>query len=318
MKLFKVLWINALVLLSLLFLMLLGGEVYYRFIYDSTDSFALTHVTKRWLRENYQFNGSGYRDDHDYFHNNHPGKIRITFLGDSFTAGHGIEEIENRFVNHVRRSKPEWDIDMFAKNGVDTGAEIEMIDEAIRMGYQFDRVVLIYCLNDIADIVPEWLSVAGKIYNMESNQGFLARHSYFVNMLYYRQKAFRDPDISRYYHFVRAAYEGQPWITQQKRLSLLNEKITARGGKLLVVTFPFLQSLGARYEYQGVHEKLNRFWEEQKIPHLDLYDTFNKFSPKQLTVNRFDAHPNELAHDLAAHDVEIFIASETAQRKKRE
>ena len=43
---------NGIVVLLLLSLLLLAGEVYYRYVYDTTDSFALTRVTQacatRW------------------------------------------------------------------------------------------------------------------------------------------------------------------------------------------------------------------------------------------------------------------------------
>ena len=53
---------NGIVVLLLLSLLLLAGEVYYRYVYDTTDSFALTRVTQRWNERYYHTNAAGVRD----------------------------------------------------------------------------------------------------------------------------------------------------------------------------------------------------------------------------------------------------------------
>jgi lysophospholipase L1-like esterase len=41
-----------------------------------------------------------------------------------------------------------------------------------------------------------------------------------------------------------------------------------------------------------------------EIPTFDLLPVLSKRRPTELTVNRLDAHPNELAHELAAEAIE--------------
>src|SRR5215467_11007049 len=57
---------NALVLFLLLSLLLLGGESYFRFIYDATDSMDYTKVNLRWLQRYWQLNSSQVRDNINY------------------------------------------------------------------------------------------------------------------------------------------------------------------------------------------------------------------------------------------------------------
>ena len=80
--------------------------------------------------------------------------------------------------------------------------------------------------------------------------------------------------------------------------------------KFMVVTFPFLQNLGPNYPYADVHEKLNAFWTDQGIPHLDLLETYKPFKPSQLVVGKYDAHPNEFAHKKAAEAIDGFLDQE--------
>ena len=112
---------NILVLLFLLSLLVLIAKSYYRFLYDTTDSFGLTKTTKRWFKRYYQINKSGFRDNLPvYMIKPDPTKPRITFLGDSFTAGHGIKNVDDRFANQIRKMHPELEVHVFAKNGWDT------------------------------------------------------------------------------------------------------------------------------------------------------------------------------------------------------
>jgi len=83
--------------------------------------------------------------------------------------------------------------------------------------------------------------------------------------------------------------------------------VQAHGGRLAVMTFPFMQALGPHYEYQFIHDKLDQFWRELEVPHLDLLSVYKDLPPQQLTVNPYDAHPNEYANQLAADALNKFL-----------
>lgn len=298
---------NLLVLVFLISVFVLAAECYYRFVYDTTESFGLTKTTKRWLKRYYHANESGFRDNLDvYSLKPIPGKLRVTFVGDSFTAGHGIKNVDNRFANRVRRLHPEWDVHVFAQNGWDTGHELASIKAMTKQRYGAEVVVLVYSLNDVADIIPEWRLILKRIYR-DSKPGWIAEHSYFFNTIHYRIVAAKDPDISNYYQFTLDAYQGKLWEQQKQRLQELKEIITSHGGKLLVVIFPFVHAVGPDYPYKEVHRKLKAFWKNSGVPYLDLYDLYAGYNPQKLTVNAYDAHPNEFAHSLASQAIAEFI-----------
>ncbi|MCH8330053.1 MAG: hypothetical protein IH946_01520 [Bacteroidetes bacterium] len=108
---------NLVMLLLILSVAFLGGETYYRFFVDTTDSFGLNMITKRWAERYYQFNNLQARDNIDYEMKIEPGKRRITFIGDSFTAGHGIKSVDNRFANIIRKTYSELEVHVLAGNG---------------------------------------------------------------------------------------------------------------------------------------------------------------------------------------------------------
>jgi hypothetical protein len=86
--------------------------------------------------------------------------------------------------------------------------------------------------------------------------------------------------------------------------------VEANGGQLLVVTFPFLQLEGPDYEYQFAHDQLDEFWRGLGVPHLDLHPVFAEEQRERITVNRYDAHPNEYANLLAAERIDQFLTEQ--------
>jgi len=300
---------NTLVLALLVSLAFLTLESYFRFLRDTTDSFNYTKTSQRWFQRHYVRNRLNSRDNVDYQARVVPPLHRVTFLGDSFTAGHGVADVNVRFANLIRNAAPGLEVHVLAEIGYDTGQELVTVREAVRRNYQFDKVVLVYGLNDISDIAPEWTRTLRRIYADWEERGWLVENSYFANTIYYRWKARHDPDIPNYFQCLRGAYQGPLWQQQQRRLASLHDLVRAAGGRLFVVTFPFLHDVGPDYEWRDVHARLAAFWAERRVPCLDLLPVFETHSPRQLTVNRLDAHPNEYAHALAAEAILKFLAS---------
>jgi lysophospholipase L1-like esterase len=307
---FRVIVGNILLLFLLLSISFVVGETYYRYLYNTTDALTYTKVSERWFHRYYILNASGFRDNIEYSPTIKPGKRRITFLGDSFTAGHGVKNVEDRFANIIRRLHPEYEVQVLAKLGLDTGAELALMQAAVKQKYQLDQVVLVYCLNDVADILPEWNRALRQIFADVNRGGWLRQNSYFFDTLYHRYKVLRNPYMRKYFYFVREGYEGAAWELQKKRLNQLRLLVESHGGRLLVVIFPFLHMTQAYDEFRPVHQKLDQFWEESGVPCLDLLPFFEGLPPKKITINRFDPHPNEFAHALAAKKIDQFLSEQ--------
>lgn len=300
---------NLLVLCFLLTFLFAVAEGYYRYFYDTTDSLGYTMVSRRWYQRHNISNSAGFRDNKEYAPKIEPGKRRVTFLGDSFTMGHGVKNVDARFGNLIRAAHPEWEVNVIAFSGLETQGEIDLLETGLNNGYQIDQVVLVYCLNDVADIFPEWGNAYQAIIAEADEKNWLRRNSYFVDTIYHHYKASRNPYINNYFHFVKKGYAGSLWEKQKQRLIALNDMVTSHGGNLRVVTFPFLHAVGPHYEFQSVHDELNRFWDRQGVPHLDLLSGYSTYAPKEITVNRYDAHPNEFAHAIAAKKMDGFLRS---------
>jgi lysophospholipase L1-like esterase len=307
-----VLLANLLSLALLLALATLAGEIYFRFIYDSTDSLLYTKVSRRWMQRYWHDNGNQLRDNVNYQRQIPPGKRRITFVGDSFTAGHGIKNVEDRFVNRLRRAHPDWDIHMLAKPGFDTGDELTCLDFVLTNHWQIDQVVLVYCLNDISDLMPQRYEAFQRVNAQIEQSSWLVQNSYLMNIIAHRINLRRNPFMSGYYDLVRDGYRGPMWEEQKERLTAFRDMVESHGGRLSVVTFPFLNDLGPNYGYQFVHDELDQFWRGLHVPHLDLLALYRQYTPEKITVNRLDAHPNEFAHAIATPVIGKFLEAQLA------
>jgi len=305
---------NLLVLAFLVSILMLAGECWCRFVYDSPDSFNATRASARWFERHYRKNSDSFRDDVEYDLGPVPaGRRRVTFIGDSFTAGHGVPDVADRFANRIRAARPGWDIHVFAIDGWDTGAESDFVTQHIpeftKGRYGFDEVVLVYCLNDICDIVPGIGELDARIQKAHE-KGVLARSSYLFDMLRFLWIVSTDDEIRGYFPKVESAYTGAVWDAQKVRLRALRDFVTSHGGRLSVVTWPMLHRLGDDYPFREAHRSLDAFWQAEGVPHLDLLDTFAGRSAGALVVGRFDAHPNEEAHRVASEAMVRWLDAE--------
>ena len=91
--------------LSLLMLLaaITASELGFACFADFSDTFNITNVSKRWLSIHIdnERNNEGFRDRNPFMKYVSPGQKRIVFLGDSFTAGHGIKKIDDRFTDRI-------------------------------------------------------------------------------------------------------------------------------------------------------------------------------------------------------------------------
>lgn len=203
---------------------------------------------------------------------------------------------------------------MFANLGLDTDSELQLLEMNLPRGYQLDLVVLVYCLNDVADLLPEWMNAVTSLFADRNSSGWFVRNSYFINTIYYRLKVVRSPYTRGYYDFIGEGYRGPVWERQKQQLTAFRDLVAAHGGRLLVVTFPFLNAVGPHYKFQFVHDQLNGFWRELKVPHLDLLPIYKNLPPDKITVSRHDAHPNEYAHALATKVIDRFLQEQVAAK----
>lgn len=291
-------------------------EVLFALAYDSTDSFSMTNVSRRWFRIHVTpderimkfADGSGfvYRDDVEYPKSLPDDSQHVVFLGDSFTFGHGVADVSNRFSNRFRDSLRKDGKNVYVTNlskpGTDLNWAAAQLEQLFKADHRVDRAVYVMCLNDIEVFHDPQMQNSIKLAHFEPPT-FLLRDTYFLNWMYFRVQQVARSDVQDYYSFVKGYYEGEPWRRFLSKLDEMDAQCKQHGTELTVVVFPFLHSLQGTYAFKNIHEQIVGACKKREMNVVDLLKALKQRSQDGLTVNPFDAHPNELAHEIAAKEL---------------
>jgi len=283
-------------------------ELYFAILYDQSDSFNMSNVSKHWFARHVRTNGEGFRDSRPFPKKVPAGMLRICFVGDSFTFGHGVKNVADRFSDRVAqrldKARPgKFLVSNLGEAGIDVRLVTNLVETCVKHNFQVDYVVYTICLNDIDAYEPGSSDQQERL-ALHSPRFFLFRDTYFLNMLYFRVEQARLPDVRNYYSDLAESYRSVAWNGMRKKLEELHEFCLERKIDLRIVVFPFLHNLGEHYPFDQAHERIGEFCRQAKIPYLDLKPVLAPHVSEGLTVNPFDAHPNERAHALAAEAIE--------------
>ncbi|MDA1163162.1 MAG: SGNH/GDSL hydrolase family protein [Planctomycetota bacterium] len=294
-------------------------EVGFALLYDTTDSFDMTNVSRRWFQVHVEpdvrvleFSSDAsirYRDDSDFTLRFDDNRRQLLFLGDSFTFGHGVAAIEDRFSNRVARQLADSSatdepvrVANLAWPGTDLLWAESILQHTFAAGGRIDDAVYVLCLNDIETFHDPTMSRSSNLSHFEP-PGFLLRDTYFFNWLYFRTQLLFQAEQRSYYSFVKEYYDGEPWQRFRGVLTRTSKTCREHDCRFRVVIFPFLHNLGTEYPFREIHRQIGKDCGELEIDYLDLDPSLSKHASERLTVNPFDAHPNERAHEIAAQAI---------------
>jgi lysophospholipase L1-like esterase len=304
------LWlVNAGLSLAMLLAVVTASELGFACFADFSDTFNITNVSKRWLTLHLdrEQNNEGFRDRNPFTKYVSPGQKRIVFLGDSFTAGHGIKKIDDRFTDRIAAWLEQQTPGKYVvANLGEPGLEASMIEARAKGLFlthsDVSIIVYIYVLNDIEGYDERTKQALGQIYTAEPKFPLL-RDTYLINWLYFRYVQFKYAKGTSYYSSLAEAYRSEPWVGLRAKLAQLRRECAEEHVDFRMVIFPFMQDMGEDL-FHDARVKLHDFCKAEKVPLLDLEPVFRKHAGENFTVSRFDAHPNERAHAIAAEAIE--------------
>lgn len=240
----------------------------------------------------------GLRDHKERTYEKAPGTYRIMVLGDSITFGWGAsyEKTFSRLLEKSLNANPPLPGRTFEvlNTGVgnsNTSMEVEYYKtEGVK--FNPDLVIMAWFIND-AEPTPQpvgnWLA-----YN---SYAYVWLESAFDNVL--RNTKAR----ATYSEFYRGLYdEGKPgWVKSQKGFEDLAAFCKEKNTPCRVLLIPELHSIGPKYEFKDVHDKIRALCARLNLPTLELLDAFpNEGDPSKYWVSPGDAHPNDLGNELMA------------------
>jgi hypothetical protein len=295
-------------------------ELGFALLYDTTDSFSMTNASRRWFEVHVtpdlkvlEFsNGTGieYRDTKEF---PKPETLQqnskhLCMLGDSFTFGHGVVRVEDRFSNRLETLLNETTaedaatsrsvVSNLSKPGTDLYWVESVLKHAFADGHRIDNAVYVMCLNDVEAFHDPTMSESTNRAKFEPPT-FLFRETYFFNWAWFRYQQVSQSGIRDYYDFVAGYYEGEPWQRFRPKLREVDQLCESNNCRLTVAVFPFLHSTGDD-QFATIRQQITEACRQDGIEVIDLNRAFGGHRDEVLTVNAFDAHPNELAHQLVA------------------
>jgi hypothetical protein len=276
-------------------------------LYDKSDSVNMTNTSRRWFRRHVHENNLGYRDVQDFAMWPRPGVYRIGFLGDSLTFGHGIANVADRFGDRVRSqliaaAPGKFQVYNLGVCGTDTPQHIRQLQIFAQNSFRFHMIVLVYNPNDICALMPDNQEMFNRYWELEPKT-WLLRHTYLPNFLYCRAVQQAVSQTKDYDERVVRAFEDSAWSQHQTQLEQIIDHCREMDIELRVVLFPLVQYMGGEYPLRAAHEKLDAFWIEHGVPHLDLLPLLDGRPRHELVVNPFDGHPSHLVHRIAGEAI---------------
>lgn len=290
----KTLWQNISLALLTLFLTLMALELAFKLAFVQSDGFRYTLASKNWYARYWQENSLGYRD-REWTPQDLAGKTKVMVVGDSFVAGSGIANPDDRFANQLGRLLgDDYAVMVVASPGWDTIDEIKAI---VDYPYRPDILVLSYYINDIEGTAyerdahrpqirtdpPAWLQP-------------LVSNSYAFNFLYWRLVRLGPQEWARiYWEEWLKKISADPdirWQHQQELLTIINAAASEQV-PLFVVVFP---NLAAMEESRAMTQPVIDLFRTHNVPVLDVGQLLAGRDPADITVNGVDAHPNEAVH----------------------
>lgn len=244
------------------------------------------------------------------------GTCRILFLGDSFTYGLGVEDVDDVFVSRVtarlNAARPVSGIRTYESfNGGMPGTQtlhwVRFFQEAVDR-FHPDLVVTVFFIRDGTPDIASIQLIEKVRESMQRlvEESALFRYSHLYRALHERRAQL---EFSRdYLRVMSDAYVGSEeetaeWQRAQNNLIWLRGQSHRRGIDFSIIIFPMLIELTDDHPLEKAMAEVERFSEDTEIPCASLMPLFRGEDPSALWVSPLDQHPNARAHAIAAEGV---------------
>ena len=293
-------------------LMFAAMEYYFYYHVHMSDGFGFTLSARNW-RSRYGSvpkNSWGMRDvEHSV--SSVIAKNKLYVVGDSFTAGHGINNHHDRYANIVATELgSHWEMILVAKGGWATKqqlSEFAKVQAAINDPLPKGNDILIwqYYLNDIED--------AGIAAGIKKPSIYLTAprllrpivdHYHVANFAYwslFRQFSTREL-MGSYLRFISDCFDdSMAWNLHQRELreivALAEPGSAPQQRRMIVVVYPNLMDISGTRE---MSDRVVEYFQSHEIAVINMADMLTGSAVDEITVNPLDGHANEAVNRLLA------------------
>lgn len=299
----KGVWRSAALSLLLVFnsvmLSLAALDVGFSLFMNQSDGFNITMSSRNWFKEHWKpINSLGYRDDEPAPPDQ--GQKVVLILGDSFAAGHGVNDYRDRFSNRLGGLLGAgYRVYNASDIGWDSTEELQALK---KFPIKPDVVVLSYYLNDIFGAAKkvQYDMPFGVKFPSNAVMRYLVDNSALMNFAYWRIARMGNMENAKESFWERlktAFFDSAVWAEHERELDGVVDLCREKGARLIVLVFPnFIDAAGSA----PLTAKIAAYFQSRGATAFDLTPMFQGRDPGELVVNAVDAHPNESVHEEAA------------------
>jgi hypothetical protein len=301
-KISKIISNSATVLFSIFVLFILL-EAVFMFI-PRSHSADYTLASKLWYAKYWKpINSLGFRD-------NEPDNSKhvILFVGDSFTAGHGLKSVDDRFSNFVdkelNKREKKYSVINIGKPNLDSKDEYDVMKNFLYLTrIKPEKIILQYCGNDIEGAAM----INGLIFggfrpppDMNKFVILICSGSYLFNYIYFLFP--REYLGMPYITYLTKAYKNNNILSKHKDdLRLFVNYAKENSIQLIVVVFPFLTDVEMS-ESMYVNDIVNYF-NSNKISTINVSQLIKGIPVDERIVNKNDTHASIKLNKIIAQEI---------------
>ena len=306
----RILIINVTVFFAFLGFVFLAAEGFFIFFYDTTDTYGFVRTSTRWEHRHVRLNALGFRDNADYADNTPADAYRIGIIGDSFTFGQGINNVQNRYTDILQtllKNKFHRPVVIYnlSRLGWDTNDHLD-VSQRLLPSLHLNLVILAYNMNDIRDLTPQKMNIRN-LYRLRPQWTYsIGHYSLFLDFIFVHLFLDRAITENGYKRLADAYADKSIWRFQAQRLRSLIRTLKNQKTPLFTIIFPMLGEEWSDYSLEKAHHQVQGLFQEEGIKTLDLLPFYDQYKHTSLWINRFDTHPNEQAQAIAAK--QMFLA----------
>ncbi|MDQ6479761.1 SGNH/GDSL hydrolase family protein [Dyadobacter sp. LHD-138] len=239
-------------------------------------------------------NKLGYRDKEI---TRQTGAKQVLVVGDSFAAGHGLENVSDRFSDKLEEKlgKSQYTVYNLGVSGADTRDEVKRLET---FPVKPDVIVLQYFPNDIEKAGREKglsVSAAAPYGDLKGPMATLVKRFYLPNFIYWQLP---HTAFSTFEKFVQTAYTDTTVLNAHLRdLSKMVAYKDSTGAKMYAVFIPFLFQLDKSASYTKPVEDYLR---AHGVTVVTLNEDIAKLPDKDRVVGKNDGHASAVLNGLIA------------------
>ncbi len=253
-------------------------------------------------------------------------RLRLVFLGDSFTFGEGVR-FEDTFAETTARLLARRFSDAHVAvescnlgvSGYNTADELALFNRIVP-GLEPDAVIVSYVINDAEPPLftidpvsgpvrrPRELEIAEGVASPRPPESWLYRLRVAQLIWQFQAERRRGAQTDGYYESLYRP-DAPGWATARSALNELVITCRRENIPLVVMLFPVLHRLDESHPFTNLYRLVQQQVESAGGQFLSLLPAFLGQDAESLWVHPTDQHPNEQAHRIAAEQLANRLAS---------